>query len=94
MFRSFCRVIILSFCLLPSIGSADSRRDLSDFVSQPPRDSILGEPFYWMEMETAVGWEKMMLVFGYASNRPVCDLLVRVASVDSPERQFRCVEAN
>lgn len=94
MFRSILTAVALSAATFPNLGSADSQEDLTAFVSQLPRDSTLGLPMYWMEMESIIGWEEMMLVFGYANNKPVCDLLVRVATADAPNRKFRCVEAN
>lgn len=82
------------FALSSGPTLADSREDLVSFVGKLPRDSIMNLPMYWMEMESLIGWEKMMLVFGYASNGPVCDRLVQVAKADAPERNFRCVSAN
>lgn len=45
-------------------------------------------------MESMVGWEKMMFIFGYADNVEVCQHLVEVAKEESPERNFRCTDAN
>lgn len=93
-----CRILVLAvvsvFALPTGAAFADSREDLASFVGKLPRDSIMNLPMYWMEMESIIGWEKMMLVFGYASNGPVCDRLVQVAKADAPERNFRCVSAN
>ena len=66
---------------------------LEGFVQTLPRGS-LNIPFQWLEMESLVGWEKMMLVFGYADNKTTCDALSRIAKSDSPDRNFRCVPAN
>ena len=66
---------------------------LEDFVSDMPRNDR-GLPMYWLEMRSIIGWEKMMLVFGYASNGPVCERLAAVAHIDSPDREFRCSRAN
>ncbi|MFG6552463.1 hypothetical protein [Sulfitobacter sp. 1A16808] len=49
---------------------------------------------YWLEMKSIIGWEKMMLVVGYASNGSVCERLVDVATADAPDREFRCSTAN
>jgi hypothetical protein len=49
---------------------------------------------FWLEMESAVGWEKMILVVGYAANGPICERLAAVARIDAPAREFRCNTAN
>ncbi|MGJ8530304.1 hypothetical protein [Maritalea sp.] len=67
MFRNILAAVALSSVVFPSFSHADSSEDLIEYVSQLPRDSALGLPMYWMEMGTAVGWDQMMLVFGYAS---------------------------
>lgn len=36
----------------------------------------------------------MMLVFGYADNIETCEYLVKVAKAESPDRDFRCTDAN
>jgi len=55
---------------------------------------ILGIPDQWLEMESILGWEKMMLIVGYADNRTVCLSLSEIAKKESPMRNFRCVGAN
>ena len=55
---------------------------------------IAGIPTQWFSMETAIGWEKMMLVFGYADNRTTCIKLIEIAKIDSPDRKFHCDPAN
>lgn len=54
----------------------------------------LGIPPQWFMMESLLGWERMMFIFGYADNREICEHLVDVASEESPERRFRCDDAN
>lgn len=49
---------------------------------------------YWLELKSAVGWGKMILVVGYVANGPVCDRLAAVARIDAPAREFRCNTAN
>ena len=51
-------------------------------------------PAQWFVMESLVGWEKMMFIFGYADDREVCYHLVDVAKQESPYRNFRCEDAN
>jgi hypothetical protein len=67
--------------------------DLYDAASKYPRGG-LGIPTQWFMMNSAVGWERMMLVFGYADNVEVCQHLVEVAKTESPDRDFRCTDAN
>lgn len=75
-----------------SHGQTNGER-LEPIVSQLPRNSA-GLPMYWLEMHSAIGWEKMMLVFGYASNQPVCERLAVLAAADAPDREFKCTPAN
>lgn len=67
--------------------------DLYETAENHPRGG-LDIPAQWFMMESAVGWEKMMLVVGYADNVTVCQRLVEMAKVDSPTRNFRCTDAN
>lgn len=89
------KAIVSAFFILSisSAGHSQTIEDLADFVSGMPR-GMLGTPAYWMEMETVVGWEKMVLVIGYASNQPVCHMMVRIGTAQSPNRVFRCTAAN
>ena len=63
------------------------------FANELPRTEW-GGAMYWLEMNSIIGWEKMMLVVGYASNGPVCERLAGVARIDAPDREFRCSTAN
>lgn len=74
-------------------GAQSNGERLEPFVSQLPRTEW-GGAMYWLEMQSIVGWEKMMLVFGYAANAPVCERLAEVARIDAPARDFRCKAAN
>ena len=56
--------------------------------------ALVGGAMYWLEMKTIIGWEKMMLVVGYATNEPICDRLAMVVRLDAPDRKFRCSTAN
>lgn len=67
--------------------------DLYEAVENHPRGG-LDIPAQWFMMESMVGWEKMMFIFGYADNVEVCQHLVEVAKEESPERNFRCTDAN
>lgn len=67
--------------------------DLYEAVENHPRGG-LNIPAQWLMMDTLVGWDKMMLIFGYADNVDVCLALVEIAKVDSPDRNFRCTDAN
>lgn len=71
--------------------SVDS--NLETAVKNYPRGS-LDIPAQWFMMEGLVGWEKMMFIFGYADNRDICYHLVDVAKEESPNRNFRCEDAN
>lgn len=76
-----------------SVAYSQTIEELVDFVSGMPR-GMMGTPAYWMEMKSVVGWEKMILVIGYASNQPVCNMMVRMGAAQSPDRAFRCTAAN
>ena len=84
----FCYLVLTAF---PSY-SADID-DLERLVGKMPRGT-LDIPIYWFEMRTSVGWEKMMLVLGYADNRSICDYLKSIAYKSDPQREFRCSAAN
>ena len=55
---------------------------------------LAGIPIQWFEMQSAVGWEKMMLIFGYADNLTTCSQMVIIAKQSNADRDFRCVPAN
>jgi hypothetical protein len=76
-----------------SAGAQGNGERLEPFVSELPRTEW-GGAMYWLEMQSIIGWEKMMLVFGYASNAPVCERLAALAGIDAPDRKFRCTAAN
>ena len=88
------RSIAFCFILLSSTyaHSADID-DLERLVGKMPRGT-LDIPIYWFEMRTSVGWEKMMLVLGYADNRSICDYLKSIAYKSDPQREFRYSAAN
>ena len=67
--------------------------DLYEAASNHPRGE-LNMPAQWFMMNTMFGWEKMMLIFGYADDVAVCRHLVDVAKEESPERNFKCMNAN
>lgn len=73
--------------------STSENSDLETAVKNYPR-GVLDVPAQWFMMEGLVGWEKMMFIFGYADNRDVCYHLVDVAREESPNRNFRCEDAN
>ena len=75
------------------VGFSYRTIDLYEAAEKYPRGS-LNIPTQWFMMKSMVGWEKMMLIFGYADNVEVCEHLVEVASAESPDRDFRCTDAN
>jgi hypothetical protein len=84
---------LLSLNMMKSAKANDTSEKLAEFVSTLPRGS-LDIPLFWLEMESTIGWEKMMLLFGYADNRTVCKQLSDMARKDAPARRFRCSPAN
>jgi hypothetical protein len=84
---------ILSLVLGFSGGYYYKNVDLFEAASEHPRGG-LNIPAQWFMMESMVGWERMMLVFGYADNVDVCQNLVEMTKEESPERNFRCTDAN
>ena len=100
MTRFTSTFMVLGMLLVVMVGTttqpvkADKSSDeLEKVVSQLPRGR-LGIPMYWFEMESIIGWEKMMLVLGYADNRSICIHLETVAKDEAPARNFRCKLAN
>jgi hypothetical protein len=75
-----------------AIAQSNGER-IEEFVENLPRNS-LQLPMYWLEMESVVGWERMILIFGYANNEPACSAILKFAAEDAPMRRFRCSEAN
>lgn len=67
--------------------------DIYEAAKDYPK-TTLGLPAQWFMMESTIGWEKMMFIFGYADNIEVCEHLVEVAKEESPNRDFRCTDAN
>ncbi|HEY1037636.1 MAG TPA: hypothetical protein VGE62_03565 [Candidatus Paceibacterota bacterium] len=74
-------------------GYSHRNTDLFEAVERHPRGG-LNIPAQWFMMNSSVGWERMMLVFGYADNIETCEYLVKVAKSESPDRDFRCTDAN
>ncbi|WP_377506283.1 hypothetical protein [Octadecabacter sp. R77987] len=98
MIRIFGACLVSSLASLSSYAQADVSFDdketiLAEFVRQLPR-GMLGVPDQWLEMETVIGWEKMILLVGYANNEAVCSRMLVIAKQDSPDRNFRCTAAN
>ena len=90
----FWLTIILTYISTPASIHAQGRyNELESIVKNLPRNS-LGLPVYWFEMNSLVGWEKVMLIFGYADNGTVCNHMLKLAIIDAPHRNFRCVKAN
>ena len=61
------------------------------------RDHPLSEQGdYWFEISNPIiaGWQRTILVFGYADNASACDFLVKSGEVTAPGRVYRCVPAN
>jgi hypothetical protein len=94
MVKTICVLVILLGITTTRPTKADESSDkLEKVVSQLPRGR-LGIPIYWFEMKSIMGWEKMMLVLGYADNRSICIHTKTIAKNESPDRSFRCRPAN
>ena len=76
-----------------SVSAETNSERMEAFVNELPRNDW-GGAMYWLEMKSVVGWEKMVLFVGYASNGPVCERLAAIARIDAPDREFRCSTAN
>lgn len=87
----FSAVAALAFATGASAQTNGDR--IAAFANELPRTEW-GGAMYWLEMKSVIGWEKMMLVVGYASNGPVCEHLAVVARADAPDREFRCSTGN
>ena len=67
-------------------------------VSCTPDPARMGEPLadpengFWFEMQNQFSgeWDPVILVFGYADDKSVCDWMVSVGREENPGRQFRC----
>ena len=49
---------------------------------------------FWLEKKTSYGWEKVLLVFGYADDYDACDDVKSTLEVKYSAAQFRCMPAN
>ncbi len=67
--------------------------DLESAIKNYPRGT-LNIPAQWFIMDTMVGAEKMILIFGYADNKSVCEHMLKLAKEETPIRNFRCEDAN
>ncbi len=76
-----------------TVHTKDLVTEFENAAKNLPRGT-LGIPNQWFEMKSTVGWERMMLVLGYADNRTTCEQLVVMAKEESPNRDFRCSPAN
>lgn len=86
-------ILIIAILISFFAGYYYKNIDFYKAVENYPKTS-LDLPAQWFMMESSVGWEKMMFVFGYADNIEVCKHLVDVAKEESPNRDFRCTDVN
>lgn len=84
---------LASHAWITTSAAANDVKGLIEYVAEVPR-GIAGLPAQWFEMNSLLGWEPMMLVIGYADNPSVCQHLAEIARMETPDREFRCVEAN
>ena len=91
--RQFLCIMAITLCTTMSATAQTNSDRIAAFTNDLPRTKS-GGAMYWLEMKTTIGWEKMMLVVGYATNKPICDRLEMVVRLDAPDRKFRCTTAN
>jgi len=49
----------------------------------------------WFMKKNLMGkWENLMLIFGYADDKSVCDFMLGIARETDPEIEFRCKDVN
>ena len=84
-------IVAISVSLVAGYSYKDV--DLYEAAENHPRGG-LNIPAQWFMMNSMVGWEEMILIVGYADNVEVCEHLVEVAKEESPDRDFRCTDAN
>ena len=70
-------------------GLAELKRSASNMPS-----GRLNIPNQWFLMKSVIGWEEMMLIFGYADNKSICEHLVVIAREENPSRDYACLDAN
>lgn len=97
---AFIAVAFISFLIGSNVASEPAENSAVPAVTtietaakNHPRGS-LNIPAQWFMMESLVGWEKMILIFGYADNVETCLHLLDIAKIESPGRSFRCENAN
>jgi hypothetical protein len=94
MIRTFAPLAAITIAIsTPAVSAETASEYLERYAPGIPAGSM-GISAQWFEMESLVGWEKVMLVFGYADNKTTCLALARIAKEDSPDRSFRCTDAN
>lgn len=86
-------ILIVALVIGFFFGYSYNDRDLFEVAKDCPK-GVLDVPAQWFMMESTVGWEKMMLIFGYVDDIEVCEHLVDIAKKESPDRDFRCTDVN
>ena len=93
MLKIFFVGAVLALGLFFLKSESDPKKDFEISVKNIPKNS-LGGSAYWYEMHGFTGWEKVILVFGYADNLDVCQYMIKIGRKDAPERDFKCTPAN
>ena len=88
-------LICLFLVLQPLTAHADTYqknlKSWADFVAQ---NKWGNSEDYWLEKNTAYGWEKVILVMGYSSDSEGCEDIKATLQAKYPLAEYRCIKAN
>lgn len=85
--------IILTMLVTPLFADdyEDNLKRWESFVMSNPWGSSSD---FWLEKKTSYGWEKVILVFGYADDYDACDDLKTALEAKYSAALYRCLPAN
>ena len=73
------------------VAAVSNQEAWEDFVSQ----NVWGNSEdYWLEKNTAEGWEKVTLVMGHWNDWEGCEDVKAALHTKYPRAQYRCIPAN
>ena len=90
---SMITAIILSLVVTPLFADEyeDNLKQWERFIDSNQWGSSSD---FWLEKKTTYGWEKVILVFGYADDYDACNDVKTALEVKYSAAKYRCMPAN
>ena len=80
---------------IPTMGLSDNYSNtLRDWENFAYDNKLGNSPDYWLEKLTTLGWDKMIIVMGYGSDRRSCEIIAGLLRSKYTAAQYRCKPAN